>query len=107
MSRMKTTITWQRALWPLDSTDPRRPRDWVSTCGTYHIWIQGRPRDSSIEYAAQVVQKDGDDRSPRDAKSWLGDTFTLREAKEACEEHKQGIRRPRVLSYGIGGRGSE
>jgi hypothetical protein len=89
---MKRSITWERVLWPIDSTDPRRSRDWVSTCGTYRIWIQGRPRDGGIEYGAEVVGH----------KPWLGDLFTLTEAKQACEEHKHGIRRPARISYGLG-----
>ena len=93
---MKRSITWVRALWPVDSTEPRRSRDWVSTCGTYHIWIQGRPRDTGIEYGAEVVGQ----------RPWLGDLFTLTEAKQACEEHKQGVRRPARINYGITGRPS-
>ncbi len=87
---MTRALTWERVLWPVDSTEPRRSRDWVSTCGTYHIWIQGRPRDSGIEYGAEVVGQ----------RPWLGDVFTFTDAKQACEEHKQGVRRPARIQYG-------
>jgi hypothetical protein len=90
----RAPLTWQRVLWPPDSTEFHRSRDWVSACGTYHIWIQGRPRDGGIEYGAEVVGEKG----------WLGDVFTLREAKEACNEHAQGVRMPPRVTYGHGAR---
>ena len=88
-------------MWPPTAPEQLRSRDWVSDCGAYHIWIQGRPRDSGLEYGAEVLGQKSPDGNPV---YWLGDTFSLSSAKDACEEHKQGVLRAPRVSYGISGR---
>ena len=65
---------------------PRLGSVWMSSCGAYTIWVKGKTREGDTwvrVYAAQY----------RDVKPWICDQAgSLAEAKEICQEHKDGKR---------------
>ena len=83
-------LCWQKRP-PIRIGSPGTAEEWLSTCGSYRIWVQARVREGVTyirEYAAQFM----------DEKPWLAHRADFMESKEICQAHADGRPRPTVTS---------